>query len=208
MDLRDPELAKRIEKAVAEAEAGSSAEVVVVLAPRSDGYPELAAWAALAGFAAVLASAVWAPWVVHPGAAFAEAAVVALAVAWVMRRAPGPWIRWLPASRRARAVAGAAKVAFLDEHVTGTRDRTGLLVYASAAEGELVVIPDAGLASGPGIAHLNELSTRSRISRAPLEDRLLALLAGLGPVLAEAAPRRSDDRDELEDAPRIREVPP
>jgi putative membrane protein len=140
-----------VKRAVHEAEARTSGEIVPCVVGTSDDYPE-ALWrgATLGALAGALAAALvhdvggfwggwFAAWVIVPpvlgsGLGFALALLV-------------------PALRRVlvdpgtieRNVRRRAEVAFLEEEVFRTRDRTGILILVSLFERRVVVLGDAGI---------------------------------------------------------------
>ena len=86
----------------------------------------------------------WLPW--NPDAVWLAAVVAAglgfLAASW-------PPLRRALAGREAmaRAVRRAAEAAFTREGVFETRDRTGILIFLSLLEHQVVVLPDTGIAA-------------------------------------------------------------
>lgn len=187
--------------AVAAAEAGTSAEIVVVVAARSAAAGELA-WpaAALAGLA-TLGALAWSPWPLEAAWWPLDVALVGALAGWLLARAA--WApRLLPRARRRALCTRAARAAFVEEVVHGTRARTGLLVYASRGEDELVLVPDQGLLAAIPEERWQALAQEG--AGQPLDARLLAVLAAVGRSCAEALPRGEDDHNELPDAPRRR----
>lgn len=206
MDLADEALLDRIEAAVAAAEARTAAEFVVVLVPRSGRYPDRAQ---LLGFAAallVLVGAIASPWVHSPAGTVLEVALTFFLVTAATTRTPGLLRLLVPAARKHRAVAVAARAAFFDEGVTGTRDRTGVLLFYSDLEERLEILADAGVLGAVGEAPLHEVAHRFHSLEGPpdLGARLAAALQGLGAALRTHLPRAEDDVDELPDRPRVR----
>jgi putative membrane protein len=188
--------------AVASVEAVSSVEVVVVLAGQAEEYPDVP-WklGTLAGALALLVL-VYVPWSVSEGMGL----MAVLSVAGVAALGPGRHPRVVRsltlARRRQRAVEARAKQAFVDEAVTGTRDRTGILVFYSELEERAVIRPDAGvLGVLPGGAFFPLLETFYAGTGDPYA-RLKTLIEGLGPLVKDALPVAEDDVNELPDAPR------
>jgi putative membrane protein len=140
-----------IRAAVAEAEQNTSGEIVPYLVEESDGYPS-ALWkgTALGAFAgALLAEAIyflgdfWGGmiplWIALPAAA--GGAVGFLLSAYV------PAIkRWMAGdSLLDLRTRQRAEMAFLEEEVFRTRDRTGILLFLSLFEHRVIVIGDSGI---------------------------------------------------------------
>ena len=195
------EAADPVTRAVAAAEAGTSAEFVVVIAARSVGAAELF-WpaAALAGLLG-LGGLAWSPWPLAAAWWPVDAAALGALAGWLVGKAA--WApRLLPAARRRAACEVAARAAFVEEVVHGTRARTGLLLYASRGEGEIVLVPDQGLLAAIPAERWAHLAREG--AGQPLDERLHRVLAAVGRACAEALPRAEDDHNELPDAPRRR----
>jgi putative membrane protein len=163
-------------RAIADIESVSSVEVVV------------AAAAAFASLAVML-------FVDHP---FSLAAI--LIDPFVMAVIAGVAVEWLPgvkrvltpaATKRAK-VERSARATFIERGVHATRDRTGLLVYMSWLEQEIVLVPDVGLRLPDGLeAKLAMREGGAAVAKA---------LGSFASTLAELAPCRADDVNELPDA--------
>jgi putative membrane protein len=112
---------------------------------------------------------------------------------------PGLKRRLAPAAMRHRAIVRAARAAFVERGVHNTRDRSGLLVYASWLEREIVVVADSGLArtlTGEARRQAERALTAAMADGGAAVARELARLA---PALATAIPHRDDDINELPD---------
>ncbi len=189
----------RVTRAVADAESRTSAEFVVVVAPRSGTYTDVA-WRVAAGVAAAQwLLAVLAPFDVHPVALGLE-----LAISWPISL----WLggsafcaRWLTTTkRRARQVEDAALRAFMTEVVHGTAGRNGVLIYVSVAEGRATWVADLGIYGRVAPGTLADVSPRLAQGSA---DAVVAAISDLGERLAVAFPRLAGDANELSDAPRV-----
>lgn len=187
----------RLEAAVAAAESSSAAELVVVLAPRAEDYrAEALLVGMVTAFGALLVVALAPPAVPLAPGLLAVAGAAALATR-LTSRAPRLLRRLVPAARRRQLLRRLAKVVAHDQALTGTRDRTGLLVLYGDLEQDLVLLGDVGvlrtLGAGPLLAEEDDF--RRRVG--PPASRLEQTLARLGPRLAAALPAAPDDRDEL-----------
>lgn len=194
----DARFSDAVEKAVGEIESLTAAEVVVVAAPRSGSYRDLA-W--IAGFvvaALVLAFLCWSPWVFDPMLFPLDVAAAGGLVAWAVERW-GWSVRLAGKDRRKRQAREAAEAAFFQEAVHATAQRTGLLVYVSAQEGIVELLPDQGLLGRIPGAEWNRL-------RVPGDtvDGLVAGLHEVGVLLAKHFPPTGDNADEIGNAPRVR----
>ena len=140
-----------IRAAVSEAEQRTSGEIVPYFVEESDAYPS-AIWKgiALGAFAgALLAEAVyflgsfWGGliplWIALPAAAGGAAGFLLTAYVPAVRRwMAGDGLLDLRTRQR-------AEMAFLEEEVFRTRDRTGILLFLSLFEHRVVVIGDSGI---------------------------------------------------------------
>lgn len=194
---------ERCAEAIAALERESSAEVVVVVAPRSGSYSDADLGWGIAGAMVTLALILHGPWLFHPDLVLLNVFLAGLFCWWVSRRSR-TLRRWLTSSarRRDQAEDAAARV-FLERAVSATRARTGVLVYVSLLERVAVVRPDYGVEGRVPGAFWNEV--RDRLGRVDdeedLEAALFEILARMREVLSEALPGQADDQDELPDRP-------
>ncbi len=189
---------KGVTDAVVDIERQTAGEIVVVVRRTSGTFREvdLAAGAALA-FAALLVL-LFDPWPVAVAAIPVDVAL-AFAAGAALSASVGPLKRALLGPRRAGAqVRARAREAFVEQGVSRTRGRTGILVYVSTFERRVELVPDTAvdpqLVEGPGRA------MGEAVRRADL-PAFLAALRALGPSLGAALPRSADDVNELPDAP-------
>lgn len=187
-------------QAIAAIEAASGVEVVVAVRRRSAAYRHanvaIAGLVAFAGLAAML----FGDHVFTLTSILVDPFVLGGLAGTVVELLPGLKRALAPAAMRHREVVRAARATFVERGVHHTRDHSGLLVYISWLEREIVLIPDSGLE--PGMTG----EPRARAERA-LTAAMAAggaavarELAGLVPALATAMPRRGDDVNELSDA--------
>jgi putative membrane protein len=188
------------EQAIAAIERASAVEVVVAVRRRSAGYLHanlvVGGLVALAGLAVML---------------FGEhvfALTSILVDPFVLGGIAGGLVELLPdikrvlspAAMRNRSVARAARATFVERGVHNTRDRSGLLVYISWLERQVMVVADTGIARrlpGDAVQGAEHALTLALDRGGAAVARELAQLA---PALAAAMPRRDDDRNELPDA--------
>jgi putative membrane protein len=140
-----------IREAVSEAEAGTAGEIVPYVVPASDVYAS-AVWkgatfgalaGALIGWAIHHYGGLWGGalffWMVVPAAAGAALGLLIVNAVPVLKRLlAGDDLIDLRTRRR-------AALAFLDEEVFRTRDRTGILLFVSLFEHRVVVLGDSGI---------------------------------------------------------------
>jgi putative membrane protein len=189
----------RVTEAVANVESRTAAEVVVVVRRRSATWRE-----ADLATGAVVAFGVLMLLLFHPREIAVEImpidVMLAFAAGAVLCAGMPPLKRLLLPRRRVdEQVRLAARAAFVDQHVSQTRGRTGILVYVSMFERRVDVVADAGVDAKLIEAEVRAL--RASIERGPDLDAFLDALRGIGPALASALPKGEDDVNELPDAP-------
>ena len=179
-------------RAIADIESASSVEVVVAFRRRSSTYRHanviVAAAAAFASLAIMLFvdhTFSLAAILIDP---FLMAVIAGVAVEWL----PGVKRVLTPSAVRHAKVERAARATFIERGVHATRDRTGLLVYMSWLEQQIVLVPDVGLRLPADL----EAKLSMRDGGAAVAKALGACASALG----EVAPRRTDDVNELPDA--------
>lgn len=142
---------KRIADAVREAEKKTSGEIVPYVVGQSDSYPD--AWLRAGSFAGFLVLFIFAvinlgtDWWLPVGIAEVAAITViafgigALATAFIpiVRRA------FIPDSLEQQRVDERAAMAFLEEEVFSTRERTGILIFLSLFERRVRILGDSGI---------------------------------------------------------------
>jgi putative membrane protein len=203
---------RRIDAAVREAESGTSGEVVVVIVEASDEYAE-ASWRAAFALASLVLMAdlgyrhfatFWLAW-------NADGVGLALLMAGALGYLAGLWppLRRVLAGRErlSRGVRRAAEAAFARERVFETRDRTGILIFLSLLERQVVVLPDKGIAAkAPEAAWagvVREVVLGMKADR-PAEA-LAAAVKSCGEILRAAGfTARPDDTNEIPDGARFR----
>lgn len=140
-----------VQAAVREAEARTSGEIVPYVVEQSDEYPT-AAWkgaalGALLGPLVAVAIYEWGGyWGVYVPAWIVFPAMAGGALGYLLTILFPPVRRWMAGDEildlRARR---RAEVAFLEEEVFRTRDRTGILLFLSLFEHRAIVLGDTGI---------------------------------------------------------------
>lgn len=194
-----------IQTAVREAEARTSGEIVPYVVERSDEYPTTAwkgaALGALLGPMVALAIHRWTDvWGWPLGLWIALPAPLGGAVGYLLALI-APVRRWIAGEHTldARARRRAA-VAFLEQEVFRTRDRTGILLFLSLFERRVVLLADSGIhqkvEEGAWEAITGRLAQGIRSGRpAPA---LIEAIRACGELLERhGVERRADDTDEL-----------
>jgi putative membrane protein len=201
----DREFSEAVERAVGEAERGTAAELIVVVASRSGSYLDAALAAGGLVALVTLLVALFAPISLRPSAVAIEVPLAFALATWIAHRSPAILRALAPRRRMQRQVERAAAEHFLAEAVHGTRGRTGLLVYLSLLEERVAIVPDLGLQGRVPLALLHDVAWSERGDpRQPRRtEDVLRGLAGLGALLHERLPSDGDDTNESPDAPRI-----
>jgi putative membrane protein len=191
-----------IEKAVQEAERRTSGEIVPMVVASSYDYPGVRAVAA-----AIVAFTAGVLVLVFPLDVFLWLPPVQLVtfvlVYWLTGRF-GLVRLFLPESVRGAAVDRAAHLAFLEQGLVETRDRTGILIYISLLEHRVEVLADRGInervedGTWDGVVRL----ILDGIKRQKAEEGLVEAIRLCGEILATQFPPRPDDTDELANRPR------
>lgn len=205
MSLFTRDEADRIAAAITELEKRTAGEIVVAEQGRSDDYAEVRlAWSF--GLALALAGAVHLLWPTLEGGWLLALQLAVLAIVWPLS-AVSFVLRWLlPHGRAQEAVERAAQLAFMEHAVFRTRDRTGVLIFLSALEHRVVIRGDEGVharVQGQGWDAL-VLELVRAIRAGKTGDGVCAVIDRLGAHLAEAAPIRPDDENELPNHVRTR----
>ena len=218
-----PEDHKRIAEAVAAAERGTSGEIRCVLASQSADYRRNAlTWAAgasllvpagalLLGFRPEALTKLFGGWTVGHLAARDSQIVAALTtyiglqtavfiLAWLLAswralRRPRPWRRSWSNARVHTATLGQ----FMALGLHRTRDRTGVLLYASVAERRAEVFADDGIYAKAPPEVWGEVVDRllAGLKRGAPADGFVAAVERTGEILAACLPPRDDDTNEL-----------
>lgn len=202
-----------IRRATSQAEQRTSGEIVPYVVHACDAYEE-ASWklATLAGLTAAVFSglihyqgAFWGGlgvlWVTLP--------VVAAAVVGYLLPLALPGLRRRLVSQEVidRRVAQRAAVAFLEEEVFATRERTGVLIFLALFEHQVVVLGDAGINAQVEPGDWSGIAARLAVGirRGRAAAALIEAIDAVGELLEEKGVEiRPDDFDELSDELRVR----
>ena len=197
----EPAAKERVAGVVAEIEATTSAEVVVRVRSRSGHYRHTDYLVGLSfGLCALLVFLFHpAPFPIRP---FPIVFVFTVVVGTLLSAISPPLRRGL--TRRElldHNVRTAARAAFVDDGVSRTKGRTGILVYVSIFERRVELVHDVGVDAGElGEAYASARRTLENVLVASLDTAPFeAALRRLGPPLAIALPRAEDDVNELSD---------
>lgn len=202
MQRFDARAAAALEAGVAAVEQASALEVVVRVVPWSGSYRDLGWRAALGAAFVTLLVVLFAPFVVD--AAWVPPIVAGAAgLGGLTVRVPA-LARWQGGRHRLEAqVRRAALACFHEEAVGATRDRTGVLVFASVLEDRALTVRDHALEGRAPLAEWGRIDQLGRPDGRDLPTRLHDMLGALAALGPRVAPRQGDEANELPDAPRI-----
>jgi putative membrane protein len=209
-----PAAKERLESAIRDAEAHTSGEIVPYIVGSSDAYPE-AMWrggtlvAALVLFSFSMLDFTTAAWMKH-----SITQVGFFTIAGFMLGAG--LVLFFPSLKRMlvdhhttdRRVHERAQLAFLNEKIFSTRDRTGILIFVSLLERKVVVLCDEGIN-----AKVKQEAWDSIVktivagirSGTPSEGLLNAIIACGALLESGNIAKRSGDTNELSDTIQIHE---
>jgi putative membrane protein len=206
MALFDSAGRTRIEAAIRDVESATSGELVVVTVPRSDAYHAVR----LIYAGAIALGAAAAAHVLHPvlqvGLLLWFEALLAVAL-WFVLNIPGVLRLLLPRGPAEFRAGQRARVEFLANRVYDTRDHTGVLIFLSELEHQVVIMGDEGIyerLKADGFqAYVDRVVAAVRADRAA--EGVCEVIGDLGKLLATQFPPRTDDTNELPNAVRERE---
>ena len=183
--------------AISEVEDETSGEIVLVIAEQAGHYRAVPLlWALLAALVT--------PWpliwltMISTSRIFLIQLAVALALSLVLS---WPKLRFalVPRSTKHAQAHEAASREFLRRGMTRTREKTGVLIYLALAEHHAEILVDAGIADRVDAAIWAEII--ANLTRAIRDRRMIEgleeAIRRTGAILAEHAPPRLDDVDEL-----------
>ncbi len=190
---------ERVRDCIREIESGTGAEVVATVCVRSGHYRHADY---LVGVLFSLGALLF--YLLYPEPLFDDIAVVLVVASFVVGALFSyAWsgLRRLLVSGKVldEAVHKSALASFVEQGITNTRGRTGVLVYVSLFEKRARVVADSGIPverlGDRWTAAVREIEVSSRKGA----DAFAVALLALGPILAEAVPRAADDVNELPD---------
>ncbi|WP_262270289.1 TPM domain-containing protein [Microvirga yunnanensis] len=192
-----PDDQARLAQAISDVEDETSGEIVLVLAEQAGHYREIPLlWSLLAALVT--------PWPliwltsVSTARIFLIQLAVALALGLILS---WPKLRYALVPRSLKRAQGheAASREFLRRGLTRTREKTGVLIYLALAEHHAEILADTGIAdrvdAGIWADIVADLTRTIRDGR--MTDGLIVAIRRTGAILAEHAPPRLDDVDEL-----------
>ena len=195
----------RIVSAVEKAEKLTSAEFVVALEPRSGSYRDIDLMFAMGLNFVVMLFAFFGPIVVSQDWVPLNL-IILFASAWLFS-AYTPFIRCLLCARERleRQVKEQAQLYFLNQGVTQTRGRTGVMILVSQLEKRVAVVADSGVTRAVDDEKWKGLmkNIQDGFDGGDLSATADQAVEKLGEFLAEPLPVAEDDIDELSNVPSL-----
>ncbi len=191
---------ERIAQVVAEVERRTAGEIVVSEVVRSDDYAEVRLFATvMAGLCGGAAAHLLWP-ALSVGIVLAIQLVAGLS-AWLITGHAAVLRALVPSARAEHATERAAQLAFLEHGVFRTRDRTGVLIFLSGLEHRVVILGDEGIHVRVQDVGWSELVAALvlAIKEGRAGEGVCQVITRLGDTLAQVAPPRDDDTNELSD---------
>jgi putative membrane protein len=111
----------------------------------------------------------------------------------------------IPRWRMTASVDDAANATFTQENASLTKDRNAVLIFVSALEGEVRVMPDVGVAGKVDESEIGKI--RAALANADSgdpTDLVCDAVRKLGACCKDCFPLQHDDANELPDRPQIR----
>jgi putative membrane protein len=199
----DSAIIKQITAGVTAAEGVSTLEIVVRVVARSGSYRDLAWKAASVVGLAALAALLYLPFNFRDVFVLPNVLIIAAAGGWIIGKCD-PVLRALAGKKRCRAqVELYARDGFMDHSVSATRERTGVLVYVSMFEDDVLVIPDFGADGAAPEAEWHQVIDVGHDVTKPIEQRTLAVLDALKVLGQGHLPATGDNPNELPNEPVI-----
>jgi putative membrane protein len=199
--LDDPQLESAVADLVTRLEKRTDAEIVVVVARRSGDYRDVPWMTGTVGATLLMTFVLFSPFDFHPWLVPLDAGLSYLAC-WLVGTRDAVKARLVTPSRQQHAVQRAAAAEFFREAISGTPNRTGVLVYCSRLEQEVVVLVDVGVERAVPQAELAVVARRISL------DSLRNFISGiedLGKLLADRLPHGPEsDGFDLPNRPRMR----
>lgn len=202
----------RIRESVQEAEKKTSGEIVPYVVEQCDDY-ERAVWRgasaagtlAILAFLAVHALTEW--WLPFTLPVVLIIALAAFGCGMALTHFIPPLKRFLAGrALMRRRVSQRAAEAFIAEEVFDTRDRTGILVFVSILERQVLVVGDSGINARVKQEEWDDVAQTivRGISRGSHADGLVEAIGKCGVLLERlGVERKEDDKDELRDELRM-----
>ena len=193
---------ERIESAIAQAEAGTTSEIVVCILPSSG---EDRGTAAIVGALAFVLVVIVGPsfrWGVDPLVWTGLALVAAILAFWLVDRFD-LGLRCLPARLLVKDARRAARAVFLDHALDDSKERNAVLLFVSRAERYVEILPDraaaAAISPAEWVAIVDQFQQHMR--KADVGEAIAAAATRIGAVCAIHFPASGVNPDRVSNRP-------
>jgi putative membrane protein len=202
--LTDQERAQ-LDQLIQQAEQRTKSQIVLAVVQRSDSFPEIpwkafALFTSIAGLLVFLFNVLMPGWISNALVLISIAAILVLGAFFALLTVvvPGFARLFLSASRAETETRQYAVSVFFDRELFATANRTGILLFVSQFERQIVLLPDKGLTNRLGMDSLKRIIT---LMSADLKNKQVkrAMETGLEALVAilEASPGDVPVADEL-----------
>ena len=183
------QLQQKISQAIGDVERLTDAEVVCVLAPRSDDYYYIPAlWAALIALMSPLLL-VLTPWW-GQSSAVSLLQLFVFVVSWLLLRWQPLFQRIIPRTVRDWRAANMARRQFLENGLHYTQQGSGLLIFVSAQERYVEILADRGIAQKIADDQWQEIVSAfvQQVKHNQIEKGFIECIQSCGNLLTEHYP--------------------
>lgn len=190
------QLQQQISQAISDVEQLSDAEVVCVLAPRSDDYYYIPAlWAALIALASPLLL-VLTPWWGHSNAISLLQLLVFVAL-WLAFRWQPLFERIIPQPVRYWRAANMARRQFLENGLHHTHEGAGFLIFVSAQERYVEILADRGIAQKISDDQWQDIVAAfvQQVKHKQIAEGFIQCIQSCGHILAKHYPATRDKNE-------------
>jgi putative membrane protein len=190
-----------VEAAIAEAEKGTSAEFVAVVASRADRYHVVSlAGGILAALAAALVVRLVDPWG-PPLLLLLGAQCVAFGIVYGILELTPLSVRLAPRQARQVKARRLAHLLFLDRGLASLPEHNGVLLLVALAEHQVEIVADHGIESLAGSAEWKKIvdAFTATARQGAVAKALETAIRDLGGLLARHYPAAPGDRNHLPD---------
>ncbi len=208
-----------VSRAVAEAETGTSGEIVTVLADRSDGYSDIAlAWAVLAAFTVLTIFCVFPQFFLDKadfliggwGEEWTVTSILSLATGLALAKFFAAWIFQLWEPAKFALIPPTVKTARVHQRAVThfkvgaerrTHGRTGVMIYLSMREHRAEIVADEPIAELVSAEVWGEAMADMlvEIKQGNIAEGMAAGVRDVGAILSQHFPPADDDVNELPD---------
>jgi len=199
------ETLKKLGDTVTEIEQSTSAEIVIAIAKQSGSYKDISLIFGFICSILSLALIMMVPWIIHHMLVIPMVLLSFLTGYAICEKIDTLKMLLSSSHRKIIQVDRGAKVAFFEEHVSATKNRTGILLYISLLEKRVEILTDCSIDGKLSKSIWNNLAKELMISiKNNKEEMFLQNMKKWGDILNREFPPEKDDINEMPNRPRIR----